>query len=233
MANTKLVNVFVQANTIKGYRYLDDCGKIMLAFDEQFPIKGIQGDNLSGQTLSMTNSESPIRQVRVTTQVVWVHFESPDTLQFVIDQSTGIIEKICQLIDVQRFSRIAIRTQHILSDADLDVLAGKARSYFFQPALNQLLGVTSVTSDEAVNGFQFSFPVQVGDMAVNFQVGTAQLADEGSNTDYPRNGLLLDSDAYRNGEFSLAEFRRFLRGATSWVSKPVTGVVEALAGEKS
>ncbi len=39
LSDMLLFNVFVQVNTIQGYQYLDDAGKIMNVFDKDFPQK--------------------------------------------------------------------------------------------------------------------------------------------------------------------------------------------------
>jgi hypothetical protein len=227
--DSKRVNVFVQVNTIKGNRYLDDCGKIMNAFDEEFPTKGVQADNFSSNTLVMVNAEARLRQVKVTTQVIWLYFDTPDTNQYVIDHSTRVIEGICDTIGVTQFNRIAVRSQYIIFDSDFRSLVRRARTWSFSPALATAMGSSERLGDDS-EGFQLIYPVISGDMVVNFQLGAAQMEEESREPPLPKEGLLLDSDVYRNGRFSLAEFRRFARVATSWPGEKTSAIILALTG---
>ena len=132
----KLADAFVQVTTIKGNRYLDKCGMVMNAFDERFPEKEIQSDNLGTNTLSMVNRESSFRQVRMNVNTIWLSFERPPTPQFSMDQSTTTIQEICGIIDVTHFSRIALRTQHIVYEQDAIALFVRARRALIGDRLN-------------------------------------------------------------------------------------------------
>src|SRR3712207_5470602 len=102
MTLMNLFNSYVQVNTIRGNRYLDDAGKIMNFYDDDFPEKevGLEG-------LNMKNKESKLRTVQVTTDRIWVHVHQPDTLTYAMDNSFKVVEQISDIIGVTSFKRVA------------------------------------------------------------------------------------------------------------------------------
>lgn len=228
MIDSKLVNVYVQVRTIKGNRYLDVAGEIMNRFEEEFPTQVIQADNLGGTTLSMIKPDGPLRHVRVTTQVVWLHFETPDTNQFVVDHTTRIVDSISDKIGVTHYGRVGVRTQHIAFDDDPGALIQRARRYFFSPALDAIFQATEHRADDGLDTFQLIYPVRVGDMSVNFQAGSAEQAPDNRETFLPRRGVLLDTDMFREGQATRGEVRSFLRTAMAWVEGPVSRMIGEL-----
>ncbi len=114
MIEPRIANAFVQANTVKGNRYLDDAGKIMNEWDDSFPEKqvGLEG-------LHMRNSDKALREMRVSTSTIWLAFFEPDTLQLVLDQSSNVIQKVAEIIEVEKFSRVGVRTQYVYPVGDV------------------------------------------------------------------------------------------------------------------
>ena len=108
MNDLMLKAAWCQINTEHGYRYLDDAGKVMNAFAEDFPelAVGLEG-------LSMKAPGAKLEEVRVSTTAAWASFDRPDTLQYVVDQSWRVFKVVVELIGVQTASRFGMRMHYL------------------------------------------------------------------------------------------------------------------------
>ena len=75
-AGSVLVKGFIQVDPLKGYRYLDDAGKIMVQYDDHFSEMqvGLEG-------LRMSGSDSPFDEAKVSANQIWCGFTRPPSLR--------------------------------------------------------------------------------------------------------------------------------------------------------
>ncbi len=125
IARPLLYSTYLQVNTVRGYRYLDDCGKIINKYDREFPNKTWQ---LQG--LALSNPDATLRAINVTVDRIWVQFERPDTLTYAADNGARVIEEICEMLEVNLFSRFGLRAQYLRglrrSREQLEKLSGRS-----------------------------------------------------------------------------------------------------------
>jgi len=206
MPDPVLVQAFCQVDTIKGNRYLDDAGKIMNEYDADFPEKRVGLDGLN-----MINKDSPISQINVTVNRVWVSFTRPDTLQYVQDHARRIITRICELIVVTDATRFGLRTEHlVLIPDDLLLVRETARNLLHADLLpTRLNSLTSFESVIEVEHSQF--------LTTSTRIHPARRLDNVSDDDrFPPFGIMLDTDSFRKDQsVPLTDLRKFLRAAVS------------------
>lgn len=214
-----LVDAFVQVNTIRGYRYLDDAGSIMVHYDAQFPDMkvGLEG-------LQMTNPDATIRQIHVSTQRIWIHYNEPDTLTYITDQSRGIVETISEMLAVDKFSRVALRLQELYPADDNPSFAAVVRHKVFSDTLNDAVVTSPNDRDSA---FEFMVRLSADNLTVALRVAPVRRdREDGERSHLPHRGILIDSDIFREGELSLLEYRRFLRDAVSWAKESLPVIAD-------
>ena len=220
MPSMNLAEAYIQVNTIKGNRYLDDAGKIMNAYDDEFPEKevGLEG-------LNMKSGESKVRAVRVTTDRIWVNIHRPDTLTYAMDHAFKIIERISDIIAVASFKRVAMRLQYFVDVGGTQNTERLVVDHALSPAASAALG--EIWTGERVL-LDLAFRIKHGDLLVNLHVAQSHQDQRAKTEDeLPARAIIIDPDIFRLGEFSLLAFRRFLRDAEQWTRSDLQKVVAA------
>lgn len=228
-----LLNTFTQANTIRGWRYLDRTGVLLNRYEAEFREKQVGPD---GTTL--TNPAAQVRQMVVSWERVWVHVEEPDTLTFAADQSWKLIQEACKTFEVTSLSRVGIRMQHAVPAKDLATLIGQVSERTFTPGVAELVRTGGGTPDEAPadphrSAFTLSLPLRSGKLRFRLQLLPVVFSRETPKTrDLPADGLVLDVDAYQEGELSLVQGRGVLREIERWTSRELPEVMGTFFGEE-
>jgi hypothetical protein len=109
-----LAKAYAQVNTVKGWQYLDDAGKVMNRYEDTFPDMSI-----GPQGLVMRNPVAAIDEARVSGRDIWIGFTRPDTVRYVIDQSWSFISFVAATISVTQATRFGLRLQYIVPRDDL------------------------------------------------------------------------------------------------------------------
>jgi hypothetical protein len=211
-----LHNAWCQINTERGYRYLDDAGKVMNFFDQEFDQMSV-----SVEGLSMKKEGAVLAEVRVSSTNVWTSFKAPDTLQLAIDQSWRVFKEVCGLLDVASASRLGMRVQyqHPLDAKEADrVISRTAKRLLPQPILR--LGEPkdfAIATELAINP----------KLSLNLKYVPGRRA-ETADPDLPERVLLYDADFFHKGEgIPIATFRAFGRDTAEWIK----GHFTELAGQ--
>ena len=203
---------FVQINTIKGYRCLDDAGKIMNRWDEEFPAKRVGADGLD-----MSNDGDVLRAIKVTVDRIWLHFVSPQHANSVVKHASVVLAEMCGVMEIQECRRIGMRLQYVRAAPNLsDAVKGLA---------NALLGSEWQEQIEHLSDGR-SFTLALGlvdaDLHIGFKASTAllnpKLAPTPTET-LPRQVVLLDFDLYTEERTSITQLPKFLKRAEKWISQ--------------
>ena len=129
MADLVLVNAFCQVNILKGFRYLDDAGKIMNRYDDDFAEKSV---GLNGLDMSTKKEDAILREMRVSSRHIWLRFSKPDTYQYVIDHGSSRIREVADIIDVSSASRFGVRLEYLYPVRDAAIATRSAAGAIFK-----------------------------------------------------------------------------------------------------
>jgi len=216
-----LVDSFFQANTIKGHRYLDDAGKIMNRWDSEFPNKDV---GLSG--LLMRNPDAMLRELRVDNRTIWIHFSLADRLRQIIDLSIDITTEICDILEVNQFSRLGLRIQFIYDVSDVTGESGQITDRIFVPALQDIM-----EGRQPQDSFQFAVNTGTQQNPVTLRVAAVEKKPEAKTpSGFPEHGLLVDADIFQTQTSYLDDLKRFMRSAQNWVDRELPKIENAILG---
>jgi|GEM_PF-1623592 len=106
----KTVESFMQIDFIKGYKYVDKAGEIL----NEFVNNGVD------PSFSMTMSELIVRKpqtlietLKVSPNVVWAHFQHPDSLDQIATEFEKVSVRMCEILKVTDISRVGWRNYFI------------------------------------------------------------------------------------------------------------------------
>lgn len=217
MPDPILFKVFVQANTIKGWRYLDDAGRIMNEFADQFDDM-----NVGLQGLVMKSPGAVVDEARVSPRDMWIGFAKPATVQYVQDQANRFIASVSDIIGVESYSRMGVRFQYIREVADLaSALPHLATS---------VLGPELLNIGQSVKAFDGTIEVAVpGDLHARVQITPVRTVDPTADPALPAQGLMVDADVSRSATMNRTEARRVLQAAVAWAEEDMRALAERVA----
>lgn len=219
MSDLILVKAFCQANTVKGWRYLDVAGEIVNRHIDQLPDIEV---GLNG--LTMKNSSAVMDEARVSVRHIWVGFTRPATTRLVTDQAFAFINSVSESLGVAGFDRVGVRLQY------LNPLPTVGRAI---PHMAQTLVAKPLIE---LSGRLSSFESQVelalaDDRTASIRVQPARLADPAGDPFLPHEGLLYDCDAARTGSIAKSDLRRVLREAAEWSEEHIRAIANVVSTE--
>ena len=220
VAEARLVKAFCQVNTVKGWRYLDDAGKVMNHFADEFEEMKV---GLNG--LLLNKPGAIIDEARVTAKDIWIGFTRPATGTYVGDQAWRYVQTVANIIGVESVSRVGVRLQYLLPTAIAqDQMAAIARTLVGGPVLS-IPGAP--TSTEVSLELQLERGLQVTLRFQPVKLRPSEVLVE----NLPTEGLMFDSDVSRSGTINLAEARVAIRQAIAWSEDNVPAMVQRVATE--
>ncbi len=201
-------------------------------YDTDFPDKkvGIQG-------LTMSNPDSVLSQLFVSSDRIWVHFEEPDSLTYAGDQGWKMINQICNFLDIDTLSRASMRIQYAVATSDLQKTVTRVVQHSFSPRLQDLLVEPNSEDDalefqERFQQWSFSLPVRHETLRIDMYMTGAQYVRKApKNRHLPDHLVVLDIDGYQNGTFSLLQGRRIGKEVEQWASRTMPDLLVDLLEE--
>lgn len=214
-----LFKVFCQANTIKGWRYLDDAGRIMNLYADQFPDLSV---GLRG--LVMKNPTAVVEEARVSGNDIWIGFARPATTQLVQDHAWRYVTTVSDIIDVTSYSRVGVRFQYLREVASVAKAMPRLAAVVLGPALTSL--------GESPGSVEGKIEVTGPDgLDARVSVTFVRAADPTADPALPSEGLMLDADISRTSTMTRVEVRRTLQAALAWGDTAMKGLAERIAQE--
>ena len=221
MVKRWLADSFFQANTIKGHRYLDDAGKIMNRWDSEFPNKDV---GLTG--LLMRNPDAMLRELRVDSRTIWIHFSFADRLRQITELSINVTTEICDMLEVKQFSRLGLRIQFIYDMSEVTGEDGQITNRIFVPALQDIM-----ERRQPQDSFEFAVNTGTQRNPVTLRVAAVEKKPEAkAPSGFPKQGLLVDADIFQKQTSYLDDLKRFMRSAHDWVDKELPRIEKAISG---
>ncbi len=212
-----LVTAFVQVNTIRGNRYLDDAGKIMNAWEDYFPTIQVGLDGLK-----MNNPTAVMRDLQVDTKRIWIHYEEPESIEMIAKQSRQVIDSVSKTIGVDSFSRVAIRIQYVVATKDNPNFVYETYKTIFGSTVTKLL---ETNSQEDKHSFELNLPLKSDRLLINQRIYPVQKTAEGDSKDLPPDGIMFDSDIHIPTLVRLQGLGSFFREAEQWTRETLLSII--------
>ena len=223
MPTDLLVDAYFQARTVKGYRYLDDAGKIMNQWDTYFPEKTVGIDGLN-----MANMDAVLRRLRVDMNNIWLNLNIPDNIDQVVNLAHDTTTRVAEIIGVDQFRRVGLRLEYVYAVKDTGSATVQAISNLFS-------GQWLTATDNAVwrrRAFQFMVPLNSRDPEVNLRVAVVRRHPKMQpRKELPESGIMADLDLFRTGIIDVRDLKAFLSKAKEWIEKEFPSVRDDLLKE--
>jgi hypothetical protein len=213
-----LAKAFCQVDTVHGFRYLDDAGKLMNEYVDRYPEMAV---GLNG--LSMKNGSLPIDEIRVSNTSIWLSFNKPDTRQYVQDQAFKIIPSIAAVINVTTAKRFGLRVHEIVP---LD--GPKSLASALIPGV---LPAWFVPPDAEPSHFDLSVRVKIGNLEATIRAVPVVRAPDATVAWMPDHALLVDVDVSESAEaLNIRDLRPFLVSAVGVAEGAVKSIAANFGG---
>lgn len=196
----------VQANTIKGWRYLDLTGLAVNKLSDTYADIQV---NENGTLLTRPSDIEAPTDIQFTQDRIVLRYIPLESLQRVKDTSTNFIRSIAESLEVTRFNRLGFRAEYFIQ---VDNLEAVSRIFLDNVRPSGIASQQHVENEPAI--FQLQFPIQSGEFAVILRIKSVQMnRPQQRPQDYAGDGISFDADVYQRGEFSRSQISRFVTAA--------------------
>lgn len=191
----ELHQVFVQANTIAGYRYLDLTGVVLNRIGDLYSEHSIDP---AGCLLKSPKDMKDPYAIRFSPDKIWVHYAPIESLKYVIDTAPEWITSIAKKLEVKKFSRLALRTQFFLQSKDIV----KESTELSKQLSGKLLQDTIKEVDDPLEvAFEYRVRIPLKQYIASIRIAIVKIIREPTNpTEFPSDGIIFDLDIYRKGK---------------------------------
>lgn len=212
----QLHQVFVQANLIKGYRYLDLSGVVLNRIADLYKEFSIDPN---GALLKTPKDVKDPHALRFSVDRIWVQYAPIKSLKYVIDTAPEWIEGISKDIGVSRFNRLGLRAQYFMPCKNIikssTILSKKISGDIFQDMLADV-------DDKEDADLNYRVRIPIKDFIALIRVSIVRIErDAREPGDFPSDGFIYDMDIYRRRTspdwLPRAETRGFLKSAADIV----------------
>jgi hypothetical protein len=209
---------------VKGWRYLDDAGKIMNKWEGDFPEKSV---GLEG--LIMRNKNAVFETLKVNPMVIWMHFSFPERIDYVTNVSKSTIEGVSDILGVSQYKRIGLRLQYLraIDEGKIELAVKQIAPNLYAPTW------TNNSKILAISPFNFEFMLKVAKepIEVNLRVRSARLQPEiADKKSLPKSGIILDLDLYRLGTTDIRDMGGIMKRVEDWVSTELSEIENRVFG---
>ena len=217
LADLALVNCFFQVNLVRGFRYLDDAGKIMNRWDEEFSEKAV---GLNGLVMRNPAAQSLV-QVQVDTSKIWAHFRKPPTLTYVFDHAANLADEISAILGVETYRRTALRVQYVAPVGNVDS-ASRRLGADVAPYLIEMVA----SQQREVEGLEMA--IRVADPLLSSRVAigvtSRELVPDSAN-DLPERAILFDADLFSTETIEARRAKLVLLRIPGWLKEHLEPLV--------
>jgi hypothetical protein len=212
---TQLHSVFIQANTLSGYRYLDLSGVVLNRIAELYNEFSVDP---SGCLLKKPKNPKNPYSIRFSPDRMWLCYAPVESLTYVLDTASEWIESIAKDIEVSRFSRFGLRSLYFTPRENMcksaALLSKKLSSDVFRKLVVELEDPSDVLID-------YSIRIPLKQYIAGIHVTAVKvLRPPIEPTEFLSDGLLFDLDIYRKRNLPdalpRAETRSLLKSTTTF-----------------
>lgn len=186
-----LHQVFVQANTIKGYRYLDLSGVVLNRISNLYEEFGIDP---GGCLLQYPKDAKNPYAIRFSPDRIWLHYVPIESLAYVVDTAPEWISSIAKDIEVSRFSRLGLRSEFFLPCTNI----AKASTFLTKRVSSEIIASrVNQIEDRLDVATECHFRLRVANFITAIRLRIVKIIREPTTPrDYDSDGLIFDVDVY-------------------------------------
>ncbi|MGD0854721.1 MAG: hypothetical protein ABSA18_02830 [Dehalococcoidia bacterium] len=181
-------SVFVQANVVHGYRYLDLTGVLLNIISDRY--KKIDVISPGGTSLSYPLDVNDPFQLQFENTRIWLHYVGIDATQKIEKTAPEMIKSIAEKLEMQEFVRYGVRIHYFIKTTDVLKAAEGVCRKIVSPPIAELIKNRRI--DIPPN---LQIPLVFKDMEVILRFSWVVTVKPPVNPgDYSGNGLILDID---------------------------------------
>lgn len=181
-------DVFVQANVVHGYRYLDLSGVVLNILSDRYKLVNLITP--AGTSLSDPVDIKDPFEVQFGSARIWLHYVGIDAVQKVEKTAPEMMKSIAEKLEMKEFNRYGVRVSYFIATKDVlkagDVVTRKlVAAPITELVANRRLDVRT----------SLEIPLVFKDMEVIFRFRWIVITRPSVNpVDYSGDGLILDID---------------------------------------
>lgn len=186
-------DVFVQANVIHGFRYLDLSGVVINILSDRY--KSINVITPEGTSMSQPGDNKDPFELQFGATRIWLHYVEIDAIQKIEGTAPEMIKSIAEKLEMKEFTRFGVRVSYFIATKDV-LEAGNAitkklvSASIAELAINQNLEIAT----------NLEIPLLFKDMEVIFRFRWVVVKNPAVGpVGYSGNGLILDIDLGQRG----------------------------------
>lgn len=211
-----LHQVFVQANIIKGYRYLDLSGVVLNRISNLYKEFGIDP---GGCLLQYPQDAKNPHAIRFSPDRIWLHYIPIESLSYVVDTAPEWISSIAKDIEVSKFSRVGLRSEFFLPCTNI----AEASTFLTKKVSSEIIAskVTQLEDRPDVDT-RCHFRLRMANFIAAIRLRILKIVREPTTPrDYDSDGLIFDVDVYLRKnppeDIPRGQTKRILTSATDQV----------------
>ena len=138
-----LHSVFVQANLINGFRFLDLSGVVLNQMGSIYNEMQVDPSGAMLRGLRNPDDEAHPYALRVGPWQIWLHYAPAISLNQVADTAPPLIKDIARIIEVEQFDRLGVRVVYYVPSKNVaqsayslaSKILGEPFSHYLTPGL--------------------------------------------------------------------------------------------------
>jgi len=205
-------DVFVQANVVHGYRYLDLTGVLLNVLADRY--KQVNLISPAGTSLSDPTDKNDPLEIQFSSNRVWLHFVGIDAVQKIEKTAPEMIKSITEKLEMKDFNRFGVRVVHFIAAKDVLKAADAVTKKLVSQPIGEL--VANQRLDVRTN---IEVPLRFKNLEVILRFRWIVITHPPVNPqDYGENGLILDLDVGQRGNdplFRRHDFSKLMSNAVS------------------
>jgi hypothetical protein len=193
-------DVFVQANVMHGYRYLDLTGVLLNVLADRY--KQVNLISPAGTSLSDPADQNDPLEIQFSSKRVWLHFVGTEAVQKIEKTAPEMIKSIIEKLEMKDFDRFGVRVVYFAAAKDILKAADAVTKKLISQPIGEL--VANQRLDVRTN---IEVPLLFNNLEVMLRFRWIVITHPPVNPqDFSGNGLILDLDVGQRGNDPL--FRR-------------------------
>ncbi len=110
-------DVFVQANVVHGYRYLDLSGVVLNILSDRY--KQVNLISPAGTSLSDPVDMKDPYEIRFSSARIWLHYVGIDAVQKIEGTAREMMKSIAEKFEMNEFNRYGVRVSYFIATKDV------------------------------------------------------------------------------------------------------------------
>ncbi len=219
---------FFQVNTVHGARYLDDAGKIINEYGDDFQDSSV---GLGGLHLAKPKRDELPDEIVVDMNRIWIACYGEGCIKKIKENAPEIIKAISRFIGVDTYSRLGFRVYYFKNITDIKGYVKWLYSTVTSVPLQTLVGSSERTLEMGFRIRYLSTP-----FAINFGIRPIVVRRPPEKTeDFSKNGFIIDIDVSEDKDSSARSLNtkyisNFTKDSSDYVVQRASETIKFLRG---